>query len=102
MRYQIELVVVLFDKAVFLWYNSDMKRDKKKFRFRQSLFWDVDVKTIDPKKHAPYIIERILDFGELGDARWMVHHYPAEMIKDVLRRSRVVSDQSKALWSMVL
>lgn len=32
-------------------------------RFRQSLFWDVDPKTIDPKKHAQYIIERILDFG---------------------------------------
>ena len=32
-------------------------------RFRRSLFWDVDPKTIDEKRHATYIIERILDFG---------------------------------------
>ncbi|MBI4994134.1 hypothetical protein HZC21_00610 [Candidatus Peregrinibacteria bacterium] len=31
--------------------------------FRQSLFWDIDPKTIDLKKHKRYIIERILDFG---------------------------------------
>lgn len=80
-----------------------MRKDKKtKFRFRPSLFWDVDVKTIDPKKHAAYIIERVLDFGNDREARWMVHYYPIEFIKDTMRRSRVVLDQSKALWSMIL
>lgn len=78
------------------------KSRKKKFRFRRSLFWDADPKTIDPKKHATYIIERILDFGNVPEARWMAHYYPAEVIKNTLRRSRVVSDQSKALWSMIL
>ena len=73
----------------------------KKIKFRQSLFWDVDPKTIDPKKHARYIIERILDFGELDEVKWMAHYYPVETIKDTLRRSRVVTDQSRALWSMV-
>ncbi len=78
------------------------RRKTKKFPFRRSLFWDADLKTIDPKKHARYIIERVLDFGDEGDARWMVHHYSHGLIKDVLRRSRVVSDQSKVLWSMIL
>ncbi|GEM_PF-6176582 len=39
-----------------------MKKRIKKIPFRQELFWDVDPKTIDPKRHARYIIERILDF----------------------------------------
>jgi len=33
--------------------------------FRQSLFWDVDPKTIDPEKNAKYVIERVLEFGKL-------------------------------------
>jgi len=34
--------------------------------FRQSLFWDVDPKTINQMVHARYIIERVLDFGNEG------------------------------------
>ncbi len=40
-------------------------------KFRQSLFWDVDPKTINPKKHARYIIERILDFSHDDEVRWL-------------------------------
>jgi hypothetical protein len=32
-------------------------------KFRQTLFWDVNPKNIDTKKHSQYIIERILDLG---------------------------------------
>ncbi|HLC69654.1 MAG TPA: hypothetical protein VJH75_01255 [Patescibacteria group bacterium] len=44
-------------------------------RFRQTLFWDVDPKTIDEKKHARYIIERVLDFGNDKEVRWVYHNY---------------------------
>jgi len=74
---------------------------KRKIHFRQSLFWDVDPKTIEPKKHAEYIIERILDFGDLAEMKWMAHYYPASLINRVIRESRVVDDKSKALWSLV-
>lgn len=50
-------------------------------RFRQSLFWDVDPKKIDPKKHAKYIIERILDFGNGDEVRWMSRNYSSRLIK---------------------
>lgn len=39
-------------------------------QFRSTLFWDVDPKTIDTKKYARYIIERILGFGDDREARW--------------------------------
>ena len=80
------------------------KKSKKKIKpikFRRSLFWDINPKNLDPDKYPDYIIERILDFGEIKEFKWMAHYYPAEKIKDVMRHSRVVSDRAKALWSMV-
>ncbi|MBI2623499.1 MAG: hypothetical protein HYW65_02895 [Candidatus Liptonbacteria bacterium] len=70
-------------------------------RFRQSLFWDVDPKTIDPKKHAVYVIERILDFGRDDELRWMAAYYPKSLIKKVVLTSRVLQPQSRALWKLV-
>lgn len=69
---------------------------------RASLFWDVDPKIVDPKKHARYIIERILEFGTDEEVRWLVHHYSSVVIKDALRRPRsVLHEKTKALWSLI-
>jgi hypothetical protein len=81
-----------------------MKRAKmpqKKMKFRQSLFWDVDSKTIDPTKHAYYIVERILDFGTDDEVRWMARTYPRSLIRKVTETSRVLDPKSKSLWMLV-
>lgn len=79
------------------------KQAKKIIKFRQSLFWDVDPKTINPKKHARYIIERILEFGNDDEIYWLVHYYPRSMLKERVRNARgVLHDKTKALWSLVL
>ena len=70
-------------------------------RFRQSLFWDVDPKTIDPQKHARYIIERILDFGNDREVRWMWKHYNRAFIKSTAHTSRVLLPQSRAFWQLL-
>jgi len=76
---------------------------KPTIKFRQSLFWDVDPKTIDPEKHSRYIIERILDLGEPEEVRWLFHQYPQNEIKRVMNLPRSqVQDKSKALWSLLL
>lgn len=75
---------------------------KKTMRFRPTLFWDVDPRTIDVKKHARYIIERILDFGTDDEVRWMAQNYPARRIKKVLNEPRSpIHEKSKALWSLI-
>lgn len=40
-------------------------------KFRQSLFWDTNPENIDLKENAPYIIERIIDFGRDDKVRWL-------------------------------
>lgn len=79
-----------------------MKKLLKLINFRQTLFWDVDPKKIDPKKHAVYIIERVLDFGNDDELRWLFHYYPSKLIKKTLQKSRVIHEKSKTLWTLML
>lgn len=77
------------------------KKPSRVIKFRQSLFWDVDPKTIDPNKHSVYVIERILDFGNDQEVHWLANYYSSKKIKRIVDRSRVLHKKSKALWSLV-
>ena len=70
--------------------------------FRQSLFWDVDRKTINIDKNAEYIIERILDFGNDKEVKWVWNNYNKETIKKVIKESRSLREESKKLWRLIL
>ena len=77
-----------------------MRRRNRKptIRFRQSLFWDVDPKTIEPQKNARYIIERILELGNDREVRWMWNYYSRRLIRDVVVHSRVLHAVTRPLW----
>lgn len=82
--------------------KAQKKRKKLKFKPRQTLFWDVSPKTVDPRKHAKYVIERILEFGKDDEVRWMVDYYSPQKIKEVVQTSRgVLHDKTKALWQLI-
>lgn len=70
--------------------------------FRQSLFWDVDPKTINIDKNAEYIIERVLDFGNDKEVKWVWNNYNKETIKKVIKESRSLREESKKLWRLIL
>ena len=71
-------------------------------KFRQSLFWDTNLKNIDKKKHAYYIIERILDFGRDSEVRWMWREYNKKLLKNVVEKSRSLHPQTRVLWETFL
>lgn len=76
---------------------------KQHISFRQSLFWDTDPEKIDVEKNARYIIERVFDFGNDREIRWLFMQYPKSLLSDVLHRSRSsIHKKSKALWSLIL
>ena len=68
---------------------------------RQSLFWDTDVKKLDTQKNAKYIIERIMNFGNEDEARWMRRYYPKSLLAEVVSKSRVLGSSSKTLWTLL-
>jgi hypothetical protein len=68
-------------------------------RFR-SLFWDTDLGNIRIKEHARYIIERILELGDLDAVNWLQKVYSVQVILDALAASRTVGDKSRNFWEI--
>ena len=78
-----------------MWYNEGMT-------FRQALFWDTDPKSIDKKKNAQYIIERVLDFGRDNEVRWLRKTYKKPTLRKVVAKSRSLRPRTKTLWALLL
>lgn len=79
-----------------------MKTAKPVIKFRPALFWDVNPKKIDVKKNAQYIIERIADFGNDKEARWMWEYYDKRILRKVISNSRCVSSRTRVFWTLLL
>lgn len=71
-------------------------------KFRQSLFWDTNPEWIDPKKNAQYIIERVLDYGNDEEVRWLRNFYELPLIKKIVESSRSLRPETKNLWNLLL
>lgn len=68
---------------------------------RPSLFWDMDVKTIDIEKHKGSIIERILMRGRLEEFREMLQFYGRDVVKNVVLDARYLDKYSLAFCSAI-
>lgn len=83
---------------------TKVKLNKKftKTKLRPSLFWDTPIKNIDLKKHAPYVIEKVADFGRDKEVRWVLNLYDKRLLKNVISKSRCLRPRTKALWTLIL
>ena len=70
--------------------------------FRQSLFWDTNPDNIDLEKNAQYVIERVLDFGNDKEVRWLRSFYDLSIIKKIVIKSRCLRPETKNLWTLLL
>lgn len=89
------LLHFLIANSFIFWYNIYME-------FRQSLFWDTNPDKIDPNKNAQYVIERILDFGNDEEVRWVWKFYQKDLLKKVVDNSRSLRKETKNLWNLLL
>ena len=63
---------------------------------KKSLFWDIDPAYLSPESHWSFIIERILEFGDIDDLIWMKKNFTPVQIRHSVRKSRVLSRRSLA------
>ncbi len=63
-----------------------------------ALFWDVDPGSIDLRKNARFVIERILEHGDIAALRWIRSLYPDRAILETCETSRKISRKSKDFW----
>lgn len=69
--------------------------------FRQ-YFWDINASDLDPNRHSHYIINRLLDKGNLRAARWVLRSFTIETIKETFRKRRDFSPWNGRFWSHYL
>ena len=66
-----------------------------------TLFWDIDVNTIDPIIYPEYVISRILELGNEEAVAWMKETFAEEQIKSVIGSERRLSPRSTNFWAIV-
>jgi len=63
------------------------------------LFWDVDVKSLDLRRHKKYVIERTLEFGDEAAYRWLFQSYSDEDIIEAVKTSRRISRKTAVMMA---
>ncbi|OHB19468.1 MAG: hypothetical protein A2666_04885 [Parcubacteria group bacterium RIFCSPHIGHO2_01_FULL_47_10b] len=71
-------------------------------KFRDNLFWDIDIKKADFKKQAYFIVGRVLDFGEVRDFQTLKQLYDIQLIRSAARHHPFFSERSIHFWSIIL
>lgn len=66
------------------------------YQYKKSLFWDVDRNRLSPGKDWFFIIERVLEFGDIDDLFWLKETFPEEKIKNTVQKSRILSGKTRA------
>jgi hypothetical protein len=67
----------------------------KKLSFlKKTLFWDVDLEALSIEKDWFFIIERVLEFGDIQDLKCLVLTFSKDQIQSVIKNSRILSPRT--------
>ena len=68
---------------------------------KKTIFWDVDLRKLDFRKHKKFIIERILQYGDLEDYHLAIAKFGAKEIKKNLLKSGGLNKKSLFFWNFI-
>jgi hypothetical protein len=63
-------------------------------------FWDVDLEKVFLDKHAAFIIERLLEYGDLSELEWVNKNYSPEVIVETVKKSRRISPKTGNFYAI--
>lgn len=66
------------------------------------LFWDLDLTTSHLEDHPLWVVERVLEYGSLGDIRILTALFGREILLNLVGEARFSSDRTRAFWQHVL
>lgn len=65
-------------------------------------FWDIDASKLNPQEKPFYVINRLLDKGDLVAAKWVLKTYPRDDIVDTFKTMRDFSPWNGNFWANYL
>jgi len=74
----------------FAAYNTTMTKNEVKNSLSKHLFWDADIDGLDVDTHARYVIQRVLEYGELEDWKIIRQYYGLDKIVEECKQMRVL------------
>lgn len=63
-----------------------------------ALFWDADKPGIGVRRHARYIICRVLDYGDSSEVKWLLATYGEEAIRQVVASGAPLHPKTANYW----
>ena len=66
------------------------------------LFWDLDLSTSHLDEYPLWVVERVLEYGSLGDVRILTAFFGRETLLDLVSQVRLSSDRTRVFWHKVL
>ena len=63
-------------------------------------FWDVDFKTLSPKKYPQFILGRLLKFGDSRAVKWTLKTFNKAALKQFILNSKDLDKRSSDLWRL--
>ena len=69
--------------------------------FSNYIFWDVDRGDIDFVENAPYVIQRVLEYGQITDWNALLKLYGLPKIVEVSKGLRTLEDRALSFISTI-
>ena len=78
-----------------------MKNPQKLPRRLYRFFWDVDAQKLNPSKYPKFVINRLLDKGDIEAARWVNNNFSEDQVTQTLESMRGFSLKSASFWGLI-
>ena len=88
----------VFRKSIYLCSMSDREYIHA---FSDYLFWDSDKSSIDLEANAPYVVRRVLEFGQFSDWNLLVRRYGISRICTIAQNFRTLDPKALSFISTV-
>ena len=69
--------------------------------FSDYIFWDVDKNTIDLVLNAPFVVQRVLEYGQIGDWKLLLSYYGLAEIVRISRGLRTLEPKALSFISTI-
>jgi transcriptional regulator with XRE-family HTH domain len=66
------------------------------------LFWDQELEVDHLREYPLWVIERVLEYGDLGDIRMLAVYFGREEILRLVGETRFSSDRTRVFWHNIL
>jgi hypothetical protein len=66
--------------------------------FVRALFWDTDPATLDLRRHARYIICRVLDYGDHAALNWLRRAFGDDAVRRVVESGAPLHPKTLSFW----